>query len=139
MLTIQTGFKTDLESNRSIFVLYVSNGEQTFNCALDYDLIKNAHNAQQLYNNISPALLHLIKSCYPDKQQGEPKHISDDEENRINDLIKKSAEEGLNHEEKDELCNLLSKKSGLKKPQEVKEPEENKPLEEPKPEGETLQ
>lgn len=67
MLTIQTGFKTDLESNRSIFVIYVSNGEQTFNCAIDYDIIKKSKSAQQIFNSIAPALQQLLKACYPDK------------------------------------------------------------------------
>jgi hypothetical protein len=116
MLVIQSGYKTDLETNRSIFILYLQlDGGVTYNCSLDYNIIKNAQKPEDVINAIVPLLQNLCGIAFAKP----PQYLSQEEENRKNELIRLSVS-GLNEEQKQELMDLISKSNGFKKPEEVK-------------------
>lgn len=121
MLVIQSSYKSDLETGRSIFILYMQNNDgMTYNCSLDYNIIKNAQSSGDVLNALIPLLRNLCDITF-----NKPvKLLTDVEEARKDELIRNSVN-GLNENEKKELTDLISKSQGYKEQvkEEVSQPE----------------
>lgn len=67
MLMLQSGFKSDLENNRMVFVLFMSNEEKIFNCSVEYNVIKDAKDGEQLANALMPMVRNLANALMADE------------------------------------------------------------------------
>lgn len=96
MLFLQSGSKVDLENNRSVFVLYMSNESDIYNCTADYALIKEADDANKLTTVLTAMVKSLAEALFAKKEEPKEPEPAEDNKEMSDDELANKLEKTLN-------------------------------------------